>query len=208
MDATFCVYEHWRPDLQVPFYVGKGRISRARHFKRNAHHARIVAKLANAGLAVDVRIVHDGLLETDAYELERARIAHWRGAGVALSNQTDGGEGFSDPSGEIRARISRALKGRRIGPPSPEHREKIRQSKIGRKRSPEVVAKIAAAKRGVPLSADHRAKIGAACRGKKLGPPSLEARMKMRLAKLGTRASEETRRKMSDSQRRRFAQPS
>ena len=28
--SDFYVYEHWRPDLNVPFYVGKGKNGRAK----------------------------------------------------------------------------------------------------------------------------------------------------------------------------------
>jgi hypothetical protein len=60
MRKIFYVYEHWRPDKDVCFYVGKGKDGRANVFSRkNAHYNSIVAKLARLGMCVEVRLVAD-----------------------------------------------------------------------------------------------------------------------------------------------------
>lgn len=53
----FLVYEHWRPDLGVCFYVGKGKRKRAFSFRRNTRYDRTVRKLERNGLSVEVRII-------------------------------------------------------------------------------------------------------------------------------------------------------
>lgn len=100
MTATpndFFVYEHWRPDLGVCFYVGKGRGDRAFRLRknRNRYHQRIVNKLAAMELRVEVRIVSADLPESQALALEIKRIAYWRSIGTDLANATSGGEGVS-----------------------------------------------------------------------------------------------------------------
>lgn len=67
-------------------------------------------------------------------------------------------------SAEARARISRAHKGRKHGPPSAETRAKISAAITGRKLSPEHRAKLAAAKLGKkrgPYSKSHKTNIAA-----------------------------------------------
>lgn len=97
-ENIFYVYEHWRPDRGECFYVGKGRGRRANELRnnRNRLHKFIQEKLSRLGTAVEVRIVADGLSESEAFALERERIALWRADGADLANWTDGGEG---PSG-------------------------------------------------------------------------------------------------------------
>lgn len=194
---TFHVYEHWRPDKDVCFYVGKG--SRKRAFsltrKENKHHQRIVAKLARLGMCVEVRLVGSALSEPAAFSLEIERIAFWRSVGANIVNRTSGGEGAvgCSRSIETRAKIGIAQKGRpkptmRGKKLSAEHRAKIRAANIGRRVSQETRDKISAAQKGKhrpeligrKLSAEglerlrnrvftveHRAKISAAKKGVK-----------------------------------------
>ncbi len=91
----FYVYEHWRPDRDECFYVGKGKAGRANQLRhnRNPLHKFIQAKLSRLGTAVEVKIVADGLSESEAFALERERIALWRADGADLANWTDGGDG-------------------------------------------------------------------------------------------------------------------
>ena len=174
--GEFYVYEHWRPDKGVCFYVGKGVGNRAffiNRKKKNEHHSAIVRKLSNAGLAVDVRFVETEINEARAFELERERIAHWRALGVALTNKTDGGEGHSglSPSLETRAKKAKAMLGRKL---PPETIAKMRDA--ASKRSPEHIAKISAALAGRTLPAEHVAKLKAA----KRPPITEEHRAKLR----------------------------
>lgn len=94
--CDFYVYEHWRPDKNSCFYVGKGIDRRAYRLKRpNRYHRRIVAVLEAAGLSVEVRIIASGLREESALRLECDRIQFHRDASTNLANTTIGGEGTS-----------------------------------------------------------------------------------------------------------------
>lgn len=178
----FYVYEHWRPDTDVCFYVGKGKGRRAYRFGREGYHGRVLAKLAKLGLAAEVRIVAGGLPEDEAFALERERIAFWRNVSVRLANATDGGEGLSNPSPEVREKISSA---NRFVRQTTEHREKVRKAITGRK-----------------LSAEHKEKIRLAAKGQKQTAASRE---KMRQSHLGKKLSMEHRKNMSKSMKKYWA---
>lgn len=183
----FYVYEHWRPDEDVPFYVGKGKGRRAFSLRRNnRQHKFVVDKLGRLGMCAEVRLVASDLSESDAFKIERERIAFWRSVGVRLANVSDGGGGYSGfkhtQEFKEKARIQITAYNERRGPPSEETREKMRAAKLGKKQSPE-----------------HVAKAAAASRGRKYGPKSPAIRAKISASKIGSRASEETRAKMSSS---------
>jgi len=173
--SEFYVYEHWRPDLDICFYVGKGCRARAwlMHRKENAWHRAVVAKLKRLGLCVEVRMVRGELSEDEAFALEIERIAFWRSLGVSIVNMTDGGDGCSgrklSPSGierlrcrvfteDHRKRISEAKTGK---PKSSEHRSKLSASLAGRTHSPETIEKRIAPLRGRLRSEEIKQKIRA-----------------------------------------------
>jgi hypothetical protein len=139
--VKFYVYEHWRPDTDLCFYVGKGQGRRAYKFRRNEHYDRVIDKLASLGMCAEIRLVANGLSEDHAFRIEKDRIAFWRSVGVILTNMTDGGEGLSGfvrPLGiplsvEARAKLSTARKGIKF---SDEHRAKLTARKIGVPRKP------------------------------------------------------------------------
>jgi hypothetical protein len=160
------VYEHWRPDTDLPFYVGKGSGQRAyklRGKRRNPHHQNVVKKLSRLGLCVEVRLVAGNLSEDEAFSLEKERIAFWRSNGIELTNQNEGGEGGRNPSAEARVKMRVAAKKR--GMP-PEIWMKGVALLTGKKRGPlsrETRDKISVAKTGnVPT--ESRARIGEAVR--------------------------------------------
>lgn len=94
LQPIFMVYEHWRPDTGVCFYVGKGQANRARQmYKRNSYHRGIQKKLKALGLDVEIRIICEGMIERDALVLERERIALYPNG--QLTNLTIGGDGCS-----------------------------------------------------------------------------------------------------------------
>lgn len=146
MNGEFLVYEHWRPDTDICFYVGKGKVRRSRTFEhRNSRYGRIVTKLARSNLSPIIKIIASDLSEQVAFALEVDRIAHWRALGVEIANYTDGGDGTS---GRLH---------------SDETKDKIRKKAIGRKWTPEQRAKIVGVKRG-PRSIETRSKQSAAAK--------------------------------------------
>jgi len=176
-ENVFYVYEHWRPDRDECFYVGKGHGNRANQMRpRNAYHCAIQEKLSRLGTCVEVRVIADGLSEDEAFFIEKSRIAFWRSDGADLANMTDGGEGFT---------------GGRI---TPEGREKIRKRHLGRVNSPETRKKISLSKKGHLVSEETRAKISASKKGRKQSEASKAALLK---ANTGRTPSEETRNKIS-----------
>jgi hypothetical protein len=203
MGGNFYVYEHWRPDLDVCFYVGKGKGRRANDMRRgrNRYHKFIQAKLSSAGLAVEVRIVAGCLSEDEAFQLEMERIAFWRGTGADLANMTNGGEG---PSGrkhteEWKLENSKRNKGRKMPDGA---RAKIAAALIGNKnglgskKSPEAVERTAAAHRGKKRSAEAIAKMVASKKGKPGHKWTEEQKLKSSLIQTGRKKSEETRARM------------
>lgn len=217
IDSIFYVYEHWRPDKDVCFWVGKGNGDRAYRFRRNRHYNNVVAKLAALGMCVEVRLVCSAMIESEAFALERQRIAFWRSIGIELANYTDGGDGVSgyrhseDARKKIREKrrsqkivmtadriekIKVAQVGRTKGP-NPEHSLRM----TGRKHSPEHRAKISAGLKGRPVSEDTRAKLRSSNIGQIRSDSTKE---RLRVSHLGNRHSQQTRFKMSESQYRRW----
>lgn len=139
------VYEHWRPDTGVIFYVGKGKGRRAWEMKwgRNRWHKSIVSKLIAEGLSVDIRIVHSQMSDEESIAKEIELIYYWRSLGVSLVNMTDGGEGKTGAkfSEESKEKMSRDRKGR---PLSEAHRQNMIKGVTGLKKTPEHIAKVAA----------------------------------------------------------------
>ena len=181
--AIFYVYEHWRPDKDACFWVGKGSGNRARFFRRNRHYNNIVASLSRLGMCVEVRMVESGLTEGQALALEIKRIAFWRSVGARLANRTNGGEGVS---GLIHSAQTRAkMKAKRRLQSRAAHSAVMR----GRKHSPEHKAKISAGLKGRVQSSETRAKIRTSNLGQKR---SDQTRENLRQAHIGKRPTSET----------------
>lgn len=183
MADIFYVYEHWRPDKDICFWVGKGHGRRAYKFKRNPHYNRIVKKLAKLGMCVEVRLVTSALSERDALNLEVQRIAFWRSANVVLANLTDGGEGCVGMKQSKKSRaLLRAARLKQIFTPddvarhrdamaSPDVRSKLSQAKkaafaagkpnsfAGRRHSNKTKKHWSKIRTGRKLSDKHRANI-------------------------------------------------
>lgn len=187
MGGAYYIYEHWRLDKNVCFYVGKGQKRRAWNFftpgSRNRWHIFLLRKLHPNGL-VEVRFVEKDLDENRAFELERERIAYWRALGIRLVNLTDGGEGASGVkmSEETRRKLSVSNKGRKI---SPEHRAILSAALKGNKHAV-----------GAVRSPEYLAALGARSLGRKA---SRETRLKQRLRKLGRKLSDEHKSKIRAS---------
>jgi hypothetical protein len=209
---TFCVYEHWREDKNVCFYVGKGHLKRARQISRkeNTRHQRIVSKLKSLNMNVIVRIVQQNMVEEDAFILEVERIAYWRRMGTELSNQTNGGDGSSGYvySEERRKEVSERMRG--IKKPqlqgkglSEEHRKRISDGLKGSVVSQETRNKISAAQKGKPRPENI---------GRKISQEGIERlrnrvfteqhRRRISLAKKGVPVPEERRIRISETLKR------
>lgn len=142
---TYCVYEHWRPDTNSCFYVGKGKARRAKSFEpRNDRHGKIVAKLRRNGLEPILVIVADGLTGDEAIRAEIERIKLRRSQGLDIANYTDGGDGTPGyvQTAETRAKIAAKATGRKM---SPETLAKVVAFQTGSKRSDETRARQSAA---------------------------------------------------------------
>jgi hypothetical protein len=116
----FYVYVLRRP-CGEPFYVGKGVSRRvlqheadARNTTQRSHKLNVIRALHRAGLRPGYAIAGWFDVEADALACERQLIQtigrHDLGTGP-LTNQTDGGEGTSNPSAESRARRAATLGG-------------------------------------------------------------------------------------------------
>lgn len=194
MATDFYVYEHWRPDTGMPFWVGKGSGARSKNIsRRNAHHRNIVAKLKRLGLSVEVEIVRRGLSEIDAHTIEIGLIAFWRTSGIKLANITLGGEGVSGLKHSQETREKMRIMRQK------QSREAHRAVMKGRKHSEEHRNKIVAKLTGRPVSVETREKISRSNLGQRR-PES--ARANMRAAQLGKKQSAETIEKRRQSLRR------
>lgn len=213
----FYVYEHWRPDLNVCFYVGKGQGKRAWYFhrKRNTHYIGIANKLTDLGLKIEVRMVATGMSEDAAYEFEKSRIAFWSNAGVKLANQSPGGRGGMsglNRSAESRKKQSKTIRSRPTPPPRPEALIAYTKSPkgkaflstvhTGRKRPPETGQRIRAAHKALWSDPNYREKQIAVMAKNRPAQVSEETRAKMRAAK-----TPEARKKISDAVKKQWENP-
>lgn len=196
-EKKYYLYEHWRADKNVCFYVGIGIGRRPRvMYGRNEYHLRVQAKLRTLGYEVEVRIIYSDLSREEAISKEIERIAYWRAIGIELCNLTAGGDGTLDPSERTRELMRQRKLGRKL---SDEHKEKITQASRRNASDPNYRQKLSVANKiaqGTPeakeraskhfktlvRTAEHRAKIAASKIGVKLSPAHAE---KARNASLG-----------------------
>lgn len=185
-------------------YIGKSAtgLSRPRsHFEpkriatdSNLHKARWLRSLAADGLRPEIVILEACRNDATLLVIERRWIAHGRALGWPLTNLTDGGEGAAGykASPEARAKMSAARKGK---PKSEECKAKIRAAKLGKPR-PDVAERNRRAPTwlGKKHSDETRAKIAASLVGNNRGS-----------ARSGWDPSPETRARMAEGQRRRWA---
>lgn len=128
-------------------------------------------------------------------EIRAKMIASHIGKSHSLETRAKMSAAHSNPSAETRAKKSAAQKGKTI---SLEHRAAISRAHKGRIISPEQRAKISATLQGTKLSPDRLARL-------RILRASAEWRENMSIAKTGIRPSLETRLKMSEMQRQRWA---
>jgi len=124
--SEYYAYIHARPDGRV-FYVGKGSGYRSGVMScgRNSYHKNIINKYGPANILVGTI---DCSSEEIAFDLERGLIKCFKRSGVALVNQTEGGDGVRGAdksymqSDAYRAALSKALTGRQF---SDDHKRKM-----------------------------------------------------------------------------------
>ena len=177
--TKFYTYFHIRNDTGIVFYVGKGMGNRAWfRINRSLHWRNIVNK---HGYAVEIADRFDD--EQDAYAHERYLIASLRALGVNLCNQTDGGGG---PSG---CKCTEETK--------KKHSDTQKKTWTGRKHSVETKRKMSESRIGNKNAVGGKGPLGTK------RTEEFKARM-AEIAKTRT-FSAETRLKMSENQKRRYA---
>lgn len=203
MSGVYFIYEHWRPDLNVCFYVGKGKGARAYDMRRgrNRHHKFIQEKLNDMGMSVEVRIVLSELTEQEALSLEMEKISSWREKGIKLANVTDGGDGTSGVkrTSEQNKIVGDKLRGRNV---STETRMKLsialkgNKNSLGFKKAAEVIEKTAKSHRGKVVPDETRERISIAAKGRRGRSLSSEHIESLRKFNTGRKHSEEAKEKM------------
>jgi group I intron endonuclease len=171
--GTAFIYALLDPLTREVRYIGKADNPKARlanHLaeanKRNNHRTRWLRSVMNHGMKPILEIL-DEVPQHEWPSWEAAYIEFFLEQGCKLVNGTRGGEGSQNPTAEVRAKRSLALRGRKL---SAGHRAKISASlrgKKGKPLSPENIAKLAAYHRGRPKSPEQRAKMSAAQKGEK-----------------------------------------
>lgn len=155
----FFTYAHLRASDMAVFYIGKGLLKRiTSSCNRNTHWRRTVAK---HGLITQEVAAWES--ERDALDHEKFLIWCFRDMGVALTNLTSGGEGLSNPSKEVREKMSQNNPMK-----NPEIAEKNAAKRRGKGRRPlpaEAILKMATTKRGMKFSESHKASISLARKG-------------------------------------------
>lgn len=197
----FYVYE-LRDTEGKPFYVGKGsgrrmhdHIYKARHGQQT-HRAAKIRQILSTGSTVVAVIVFQTNDEQEAFAEERRLIALY--GRDTLTNKTDGGDGLSNPSLEVREKIAQM---RRSSQASDITRQRQRDAKIGTHRTEETKRKISRTNTGrkcpwARAQALKNLEVMPSAKGRKHRSESIK---KMQAAKMGHIVSEATKKKISQS---------
>lgn len=196
----YYVYEHWRPDTNTCFYVGKGRGRRAWQMRsRNKYHTSIVSKLTSMGLAVEVKIIVTDLTEKIAFMVEIDLITKY--GRENLSNMTKGGDGVVGMTREkIMARAAKHIGKKR----KPETRKKIAEARAKQTFSEETRKKLSLAGKKRQHSDETKKKMSERlmgnkrASGRKMSAANLEALKKVHIGKV---VSIETKAKLSEARK-------
>jgi len=143
MRKDFYVYLYLRED-KTPYYVGKGRGKRAYN---NHKHTPVPPRNR-------ITFMKENLTNEEAKELERFYIKFYgrKSDGGLLINLTSGGEGLEGyrHTEEAKSKMSASKKGSPgyFTSHTEETKERLRQSQLGRKHSPETRRKMSEAHKG------------------------------------------------------------
>ena len=154
MEADKVVYFHRKATNGEIFYVGMGSPKRPYYKRRTEWWQKVVDKY---GYTID--IVHKGLTQAEAYELEIKYIAQFGRYDLKtgnLVNQTNGGPSFDGITKEKTKSRGKALKGRAK---SKQHREKLSASLSNLAKSEIHKSKISSSLKGRRLSQETKDKI-------------------------------------------------
>lgn len=109
------IYEHWRPDLNVCFYVGasinpKSRPHKYSH-KNNRFYKEVLNDLDKAKLKPYAKIIWSDIPDDCISAYEKMRIVYQRALiGERLTNITEGGLGTLGVSGDLHPRWGKTKK--------------------------------------------------------------------------------------------------
>ncbi|QGH72168.1 MAG: intron associated endonuclease 1 [Caudovirales sp. ctOwN3] len=191
----YYVYTHSTPDKKQVFYVGKGHSDRALNFRTRSILWK--RKVEKHGIPI-VDILLKSTDEEFILFVEQEVIDKYRKNGSKLVNLTDGGEGISGHkhSAETKKLMSDKKigfvpynKGKKIGPLSKEHKEKLKQAMKGRHFSQETREKLSISLTGKKKSNQAKLAMSRAKKGKVSN-------------RKGITLSQETKLKISESRRK------
>ncbi len=170
MDTNNIIYA-WLDQNGDPYYIGKTKCfkTRMRHHRWrmdsgvNLPKYNKLRKLLREGFKWDIQVLEDGIPETEWQAQECYWIKFYREKGCKLYNLTDGGEGMSNATDELRRRLSKARKGHFV---SEETKRKISESNKGKKFSKDHKKKLSVARKKRVTTQETRRKCSATSRGK------------------------------------------
>lgn len=123
---------------------------------KSFHNARWIQSLWDRGLRPDIFLIDE--VQGSGSDEERFYIAYFKSIGCALTNATEGGEGWT-PSPEVREKLRAAATGRTH---SDATKQKLRDGNLGKKMSPDAIARTRAALLGRRFSEETLGKMRAA----------------------------------------------
>lgn len=185
----------WRDAAGVPFYVGKGKGKRAYNTRQRSSEFKDIFEQGGCLVEIVDWFIHES--QAHAHEVELIELYGRRELGGTLVNKTDGGEGLSGASAEVRNKISMAAKATWS---DPDFRSKIAIRRSGLKRSSAARLNMTAAQSSRFEKAEERLRISATLRKHY---ESAEAREKISVATTGVKRSDGARASLSASQRTR-----
>ncbi len=168
------VYTLAYPDGKV-FYVGKGSGNRIDDHEREAkrgiqsYKCNVIRKIWGNGEQIVKTILSPFPTHEDAFMYEIALIFFL----PDLTNKTAGGDGMTDPTDDVRQKISKAHKGRKKPPISEEHRRNLSKAQQGKIYDEEIRLKLSEMHKGKPtwnkgrkFSKEYKRKLSESHRGK------------------------------------------